>query len=183
MDTRKQNSQDQFYQVRFIPGPPGPKGPKGDMGPRGFTGPQGLRGPAGTSRPFTGIQLQLLEQKGKQLANQEVVRFDTIFFHEDKTMEYDADQGVLRITEAGTYFVTWWLCFDGALTVDSIQTELVINDVSSLSACLPLTTGQLSGSGFFKVNRPTTLKLVQTSGDIVQYAQVPVQGNFTVFHT
>ena len=104
--------------------------------------------------------------------------------------------GTVTLTKTGTYLVNWWVAPD--MTVAAVEKEdgtataagqiaeeisfaVALNGQIVSGACAPCGTGQISGSTLVTVtSSPTTLQIVNDSGENVLLSEVSAQAGVTV---
>jgi len=165
-------------------GPIGPTGPSGGpTGPTGSTGATGPTGPTGATEIF-GYQAALTGSSGTYLAANKTVMFDRPVTEIGSAIAYDKETGVFTISQSGYYRVDWWVTVDGADETMGVVLALYVNGKVHSRAVAPLVTGQISGSALVTVEatpaNPTTLSIVNDSGDGVTYEAISQQGNIVI---
>ena len=160
-------------------GPTGPGGGAGATGPTGPIGPTGPTGPTGPAALFSGLQAQLTA--GTEVANGSPVLFNTVLSDLSPNISYNPATGIATITAAGNYYVAWWVSTDGAGPATFVQFTLQSSGGAGVPASSPVVTGQLNGSALITVGAvPTTIQLVNTTGQTVFYGATPVIANIVI---
>ncbi|HBE84456.1 MAG TPA: hypothetical protein DDW53_01640, partial [Lachnoclostridium sp.] len=164
-------------------GPTGPTGPAGTTGATGATGAQGPTGPIGPPGPFTqlrGFDLQLTG--GTSVANGSPVIFNTILNNQSINISYNTSTGIVTLNAEQNYYISWWVSTDGAGPSTYVEFTLQINGSSGVSSSSPIVTGQLSGMALITVGAiPSTIALVNTTGQTVSYGATPVMAHMVIF--
>lgn len=94
---------------------------------------------------------------------------------------YTPATGQFLIQTPGDYYASWWVATDGTALNTTINFSLERNNLPIATATTPIVTGQLSGMAHFTVDTaPATMTLVNTSNDIVQFANTSVQGSMVI---
>lgn len=102
--------------------------------------------------------------------------------------------GAVILNRPGTYLVNWWVAPEiaqpavekerkaaVAQVYDEVSFAVTLNGQTVSGACAPSGTGQLSGSTFVTVtNTPSTLQVVNASGDNVFLAEVSTQAGLSI---
>ncbi|MPW27237.1 hypothetical protein GC105_15825 [Alkalibaculum sp. M08DMB] len=166
---------------KYIPVPiPGPAGPPGAAGP---VGPVGPAGPPGPALALSGIQTQLTGAPATIIADGANVIFDTTINNPSPNIVYDNATGNFTINEPGNYLINWWIAVDGAgASIEVIFTVEVAGGPSISAASVPPNTSlQLSGDALISITTvPSTLSLVNNTGEDVFLANNIVQANMTI---
>ncbi|RHC38852.1 collagen-like protein [Hungatella hathewayi] len=174
-------------------GPTGATGPQGDIGPTGATGPQGntgatgptgATGATGPSGVVGGIQLEVKNSSGNNVADGGVFTFDTVFTN--LTPDITNTAGTIEITTEGLYFVDWWLNLDGSGDLDFVVVNLVNATTSAIigeSYAPPSIPGQFYGNAILQVTAgqlPFTMQLVNQSGAALTLSDITVQASMRI---
>ena len=174
-------------------GPTGATGPQGDIGPTGATGPQGntgatgqtgATGATGPSGVVGGIQLEVKNSSGNNVADGGVFTFDTVFTN--LTPDITNTAGTIEITAEGLYFVDWWLNLDGSGDLDFVVVNLVNATTSAIigeSYAPPSIPGQFYGNAILQVTAgqlPFTMQLVNQSGAALTLSDITVQASMRI---
>lgn len=174
-------------------GPTGATGPQGDIGPTGATGPQGntgatgptgATGVTGPSGVVGGIQLEVKNSSGNNVADGGVFTFDTVFT--SLTPDITNTAGTIEITAEGLYFVDWWLNLDGSGDLDFVVVNLVNATTSAIigeSYAPPSIPGQFYGNAILQVTAgqlPFTMQLVNQSGAALTLSDITVQASMRI---
>ena len=176
-----------------VTGPTGATGPQGDIGPTGATGPQGntgatgptgATGVTGPSGVVGGIQLEVKNSSGNNVADGGVFTFDTVFTN--LTPDITNTAGTIEITAEGLYFVDWWLNLDGSGDLDFVVVNLVNATTSTIigeSYAPPSIPGQFYGNAILQVTAgqlPFTMQLVNQSGAALTLSDITVQASMRI---
>ena len=165
-------------------GPQGPVGPVGAQGATGAMGPQGpvgATGPAGATVQLRGINVELIGSRSESILNGDNVIFDNIINDQSQNISYNRATGEFTINATGNYYVTWWVNTDGAGAATSIDFDLQLNNDIVGSSLSPNTTGQMHGMALITVlNNPSTLTLINRTGETVNYAGTSIQANIVI---
>ncbi len=171
-------------------GPSGPMGPQGLQGLQGPPGPQGLQGPAGPpgepggTPQFRGLQAQLIQSGGRAISVNGNVMFDNLLNNQSLDITYNFSTGEFVIGATGNYYISWWLAGIGSGQNTSITFAVVINGVPYAMGASPVTQGIITGMSLVTVGEgPAEIRLVNVSGDTVNLADTPVQGDFVILET
>ena len=174
-------------------GSTGATGPQGDIGPTGATGPQGntgatgptgATGATGPSGVVGGIQLEVKNSSGNNVADGGVFTFDTVFTN--LTPDITNTAGTIEITAEGLYFVDWWLNLDGSGDLDFVVVNLVNATTSAIigeSYAPPSIPGQFYGNAILQVTAgqlPFTMQLVNQSGAALTLSDITVQASMRI---
>ncbi|PXX56757.1 collagen triple helix repeat protein [Hungatella effluvii] len=174
-------------------GATGATGPQGDIGPTGATGPQGntgatgptgATGVTGPSGVVGGIQLEVKNSLGNNVADGGVFTFDTVFTN--LTPDITNTAGTIEITAEGLYFVDWWLNLDGSGDLDFVVVNLVNATTSTIigeSYAPPSIPGQFYGNAILQVTAgqlPFTMQLVNQSGAALTLSDITVQASMRI---
>ena len=174
-------------------GATGATGPQGDIGPTGATGPQGntgatgptgATGATGPSGVVGGIQLEVKNSSGNNVADGGVFTFDTVFTN--LTPDITNTAGTIEITAEGLYFVDWWLNLDGSGDLDFVVVNLVNATTSAIigeSYAPPSIPGQFYGNAILQVTAgqlPFTMQLVNQSGAALTLSDITVQASMRI---
>ena len=115
------------------------------------------------------------------VANNTNVIFDTVLNNQSSNISYHSTTGEFTITKKGNYFVTWWVVTDGSNQFPAVYFSLKVTGNPDVISASPIVTGQVSGSAFITVsNTPSTLTLVNTSLNSIDYAALAVQANIVI---
>ena len=162
-------------------GAPGATGAEGPQGPVGPTGATGATGPAGATVQLRGINVELIGSRSESILNGDNVIFDNIINDQSQNISYNRATGEFTINATGNYYVTWWVNTDGAGAATSIDFDLQLNNDIVGSSLSPNTTGQMHGMALITVlNNPSTLTLINRTGETVNYAGTSIQANIVI---
>ena len=162
----------------------GVTGPTGATGPQGDTGPTGATGATGPSGVVGGIQLEVKNSSGNNVADGGVFTFDTVFTN--LTPDITNTAGTIEITTEGLYFVDWWLNLDGSGDLDFVVVNLVNATTSAIigeSYAPPSIPGQFYGNAILQVTAgqlPFTMQLVNQSGAALTLSDITVQASMRI---
>ena len=149
--------------------------------------------PVNPPQRLRGLEATLTAGSGGTVANSFPIPFNNLV--SNNAIGASFVTGAITLTRPGTYLVDWWVATATAQTPEATgnQAATVGQGVSELSfsAALngtvvsgshaPCGTGQLSGSTLVTVqNSPSTLQIVNSSGENVLLAQTSVQAGVTV---
>ena len=81
----------------------------------------------------------------------------------DSTMIYNASTGVITLSEAGNYHISWWVANQCVSSSLEVSFSLVSSGGVNIIGNSPLKTNSFSGMGIVQVTSPTTLQLVNSS--------------------
>ncbi len=143
----------------------------------------GATGPIGPGNALSGVQVQLQGSSGGSVADSANVLFDVNLNSVSPNIAYAPATGVFTITEAGTYYISWWVITDGAEAETNVEFTIETSTGGAISAVspAPTVTTQLSGNALITVTTvPTTFSLVNNSGATVTYGTGAVQADLTV---
>ncbi|HBD00444.1 MAG TPA: hypothetical protein DC053_15560, partial [Lachnoclostridium sp.] len=105
-----------------------------------------------------------------------------ILNNQSLNISYNTSTGVATLNAEQNYYVSWWVTTNGAGSSSFVEFSLEINGSSGIASCSPLVTGQLSGITLITVGAiPSTIALVNTTGQTVNYGATPVQAHMTIF--
>ena len=148
--------------------------------------------PSGSLR-LRGLEATLTAGSGGTVANGFPIPFNDLVSNNAVGASFVT--GAITLTTPGTYLVNWWVATgseeDAATTEGQPATTGQGNQQLSFSAALngnivsgsyaPCGTGQVSGSTLVSVtNTPSTLQIVNSSGQNVLLAQTTAQAGVTV---
>ena len=126
-----------------------------------------------------GMQLSLTGQSAGTLAEGAAVPFDTV--NVNNTLGVSYSQGVITISRTGTYLVNWWIAFENEQTAEKLSFATSTGGVDVQTSNVDIGGGQVYGTAIVNVTSvPTTLQLVNRSGDDITYATVGVQAGLTL---
>lgn len=159
----------------------GPMGPVGPQGPIGPVGPQGATGATGPAVQLRGIEADLIGSSSGTVLNAYNVIFDNVSNNQTQNISYDQTTGEFIINAEGNYYVNWWVSTNGAGTANIVDFSLELNNNIVGYSVSPNTTGQVGGSAIITVtNPPSTLTLVNRTGEAVNYAGTSVQASILI---
>lgn len=162
-------------------GPLGPQGETGAQGPIGPVGPQGATGATGPAVQLRGIEADLIGSSSGTVLNAYNVIFDNVSNNQTQNISYDQTTGEFIINAEGNYYVNWWVSTNGAGTANIVDFSLELNNNIVGYSVSPNTTGQVGGSAIITVtNPPSTLTLVNRTGEAVNYAGTSVQASILI---
>jgi len=162
-------------------GPTGATGATGDTGPTGPTGATGDTGPTGASAVLAGIQAELIDSAETRIANNGTILFDTILNNQSSDITYDSLTGSFTLTRAGNYLVAWWIDVNGAASSENVILSVAVNGVSAVRGASPVLAGQVTGFALVTITTtPSTISLVNVSGDIIELASITPQADITI---
>lgn len=159
----------------------GPTGPQGETGATGEIGPQGETGPSGI---VGGVQLQLRNSAGTNIADEGVFAFDTEVLSTTANIVNTA--GSIAISATGLYLVDWSINLVGSGHLDAVNISLVDTETSAVigeSYAPPNIPGHFSGSAIVQVadgQLPFTMQLINGSGTPLTLADMTVQGSMRI---
>ncbi len=113
------------------------------------------------------------------------VLFDTVINAPASAITYNAGTGAFSITQAGNYYISWWVNADGAGASTFIDFAIQITSggsgVIEAASPAPITTLQLNGSALITATSlPLIFGLINNTGEEVNYGTSPVQANLTI---
>lgn len=147
-------------------------------GPIGDTGPTGDTGPAVS---LQGIQTQLIGAPAGSVDDGDNVLFDTVVNDQSPNISYNAGTGEFTISTAGNYKVSWWVATNGAGAATLVTFGIVLDAAPPVLGMSPLVTGQVVGNALLTVAAtPGVLSLVNETGDVVFFADTPVQADIVI---
>lgn len=157
----------------------------GATGATGPTGPTGPSGPTGTENVLSGLQVQLQGSSSGTVGNDSNVLFDTIINAPTSGIAYNSGTGTFTVSEAGNYYISWWVNADGAQMQTTVEfgIEITAGGTGTISAASysPITSIQLNGNALISVTTiPTEFVLTNNSGATVQYGLSSIQANLTI---
>jgi hypothetical protein len=77
--------------------------------------------------------------------------------------------------------VNWWVAVDGAQASKTIVFDLLLNGVTISQTASPVVSTQVFGTALIEVaTAPSTLKLVNNTGDDINIPKMSPQGNITI---
>ena len=165
-------------------GPTGPQGDTGPTGPQGDTGPTGPTGSTGQSGIVGGLQLELQNASGSNIADNDILPFDTVF--ESSTSDITNAAGSITITAEGLYLVDWWINLDGSGDLDFVVINLIDTATSTVVGqgyAPPSIPGQFYGNAIVPVTAaqlPYTIQLINASGTTLTLSDITVQGSIRI---
>jgi hypothetical protein len=131
-----------------------------------------------------GIQLEVKNSSGNNVADGGVFTFDTVFTN--LTPDITNTAGTIEITTEGLYFVDWWLNLDGSGDLDFVVVNLVNATTSAIigeSYAPPSIPGQFYGNAILQVTAgqlPFTMQLVNQSGAALTLSDITVQASMRI---
>lgn len=136
--------------------------------------------PGPTGATLGGIQTTLTGAEGVY-ANGSNIVFNTVVNDQSDNISYNTATGDFTITQPGNYFISWTLPIDGAGAATTISLSVEVNGVVYSTSSSPIVSGILSGEALVTVTTvPTTISLVNTTGEDMFVPVVPNQGNFVI---
>lgn len=84
----------------------------------------------------------------------------------DGTMTYNAATGVITLSQAGNYHISWWVASQCVSAGLEVAFSLVSSGGANIIGNSPLKTNSFSGMGVVQVSSPTTLQLVNSSAGV-----------------
>lgn len=137
---------------------------------------------SGTTANLEGVQAQLQGSPGVIIADSANVIFDTIINDQSVSISYNPVTGEFTISEAGNYYIQWWVTTDGSGGPVNMIFSVFVDGISVSQGNSPIVTGQVEGDALITVSdSPVTVTLVNQTGAEVAYANIPVQANITIF--
>lgn len=137
---------------------------------------------SGTTGDLEGIQAQLQGSPSVIIADGANVIFDTIINDQSESISYNPVTGEFTISEAGNYYIQWWVTTDGSGGPVNMIFSVLVDGNEVAQGNSPIVTGQVEGDAFITVSdTPVTVALVNQTGAEVLYANIPVQANITIF--
>lgn len=133
------------------------------------------------SSGLKGVEVQLQGSSGGTIDNAANIVFDTVINDQSATIGYNLATGEFIITEAGNYYLDWWVATDGSAGSVTITFSVMVNGSTVSSGNSPLLTGQITGNALITVDTvPATITLVNETGVTVFLPVIDVQANMTV---
>ncbi len=137
---------------------------------------------SGATGALEGFQAQLQGSPGTLIADSANVIFDTIINGQSESISYMAATGEFTISEAGNYYIKWWVATDGSAGPVNMVFSVVVDGISLSLGNSPIVTGQVDGDAFITVSgSPITVTLANQTGADVVFANIPVQADITIF--
>lgn len=134
-----------------------------------------------TPADLEGIQAQLQGSPGSIITDNATVIFDTIINDLSESISYNAQTGEFTISEAGNYYIKWWVATDGSAGPINMIFSIFIDGTSIASGNAPAVTGQVDGEAFITVSDgPATVTLVNQTGAEVVFANIPAQADIVI---
>jgi hypothetical protein len=116
------------------------------------------------------------------VANGSPVIFNTILNNQSLNISYNTSTGVATLNAEQNYYVSWWVSTESAGSSNYVEFSLQINGSSGVSSSSPIVRGQLSGIALITVGAiPSTIALVNTTGQTVTYGATPVIAHMVIF--
>ena len=130
---------------------------------------------------ISGIQLQLSNAAGMLLENNSPVLFDSVIYGQSPYINYNKETGELTFLINQNIFVSWWVSIDGTELSPVLEFAAAINGKPYSSSASASVTDQLTGSALISIPAASDrLSLMNLSGSLVRYAQVPVQAGIVI---
>ncbi len=129
-----------------------------------------------------GTQYQLISQKSILVADAHPVVFNTKITN-NSNVSYDPKSGEFTLCETGLYVLDWSISTSGAKGVNYVSFGLEVfgGMVTEQKIKTPLCL--LSGRALVDViSKPTTIRLINTTGSEVSLNDTCVQANITIVH-
>lgn len=143
--------------------------------------PTGQTGLAAGTVAFNGVQRQLTGSGGTLLGSNSIIVFDTQIFNQSTDIFYNTSTGIFTITRMNSYYVSWWVSTDGTGVSPRVSFSLLLSNGGQIVSNSPSQSGQVSGTALVNVNgTPFYLALVNSTGDTVALASLPVQANIII---
>lgn len=168
-------------------GPTGPTGATGatgvtgPTGPTGATGATGVTGATGATLALSGIQVELINGTNRLITNTAIIVFDTILNNRSSDISYNSSTGLFTLTKTGNYYVSWWVTTDGSSLSPTVTFALAVNGIPVSQGSSPIVTGQVAGTALITItSTPSTVSLINVSGDTVLLADTPIQANLDI---
>ena len=140
-----------------------------------------------------GVEATLTAGSGGTVANGFPIPFNNLV--SNNALGASFVTGAITLNRTGTYLVNWWVALGDAAEAETVgdQTPTVGQGANELffsaalngnivsGSCAPSGTGQISGSTLVSVtNTPSTLQIVNSSGQNVLLAETTAQAGVTV---
>ena len=125
-----------------------------------------------------GIFIQTIYQKGNYVANFGPIIFDTVSLTTCQSISYNISTGEITFMKPGVYNIDWSINIGGSGGNDALAFQFIQSDnyVLAQSISPMIVPCQITGIGLFKIVRvPTVARLINITGDIIQYTTNPVQ--------
>ena len=107
--------------------------------------------------------------------------FDTVVNDQSPNISYNAGTGEFTISAAGNYKISWWVATNGAGAATLVTFGIVLDAGAPVSGTSPLLTGQVIGYALVTVTTtPGVLSLVNETGDVVFFANTPLQADIVI---
>ena len=106
--------------------------------------------------------------------------FDDVVNAPSPFISYTAGTGTFSITQPGTYYVSWWVAINGTEGSSFGEFSLLVNGSGGVAGISPIVTGIAVGSAVITTASASSITLANTTGEIVLYADTPVQANLSI---
>ena len=132
-----------------------------------------------------GVELELTNAPGGSLANNATVAFNTVAFATTNPVISNA-AGIITLSVPGVYLFDWNVALNGSgLSPDGIKFQLqnaTTNIALGRSSNVVVTPESITGNAILELNdRALQVKLVNTSGNSLTFANISLQATMRVF--
>lgn len=116
-----------------------------------------------------------------RIANTGTVVFDTILNNQSSDIRYNSSTGLFTLTRPGNYYISWWVDTNGSSLSSTVTFAVAVDGIPVSQGSSPIVTGQVAGTALITVrSTPSTVSLINLSGDTVNLARTPVQAELSI---
>lgn len=130
-----------------------------------------------------GLQLHLTNKSPRLIANNEVIKFDTIVLKTDFLIMYDKLTGKISIKEKGYYFCQWIINLVGSSDVKDLSISLknITSDTTVASSSPVVLMGQYTGNALVEVTEGNEVfTLINTSGGTLNFSDLDICASLSI---
>ena len=128
-----------------------------------------------------GIGGQLRVANNVYLNDGQSVIFDIITHRSTRDITYNPNSGKFCLREGKTYLISWDVAVEGSYHRPFVRFSLIADSNVISSSTIPVTVGQISGTGLLTVVKaPIEVSLINDTDDTVQLSSFSPVANITI---